>query len=170
MWMISTAPATQVSERDRSAASCRGVRAWSGGSGPRLSGSAPPFFCVQSGRICACTASPTGPGRYRRRRRRFPRRCPSRRSVSTSHATACNAATGSPSSPSTPTRGSSPSPSSSAPDSTPTTGTICPCTLNSTRLVLLSRVECLFFLSSDCMVLLTSIFAFFGGLVCLIVR
>ncbi|AQK90111.1 hypothetical protein ZEAMMB73_Zm00001d008518 [Zea mays] len=62
---------------------------------------------TQIRRICASTAFPTGAGRCRRRRRRFLRSCPSRRSASTLRATACCAATGSHSSPSTLTRGSS---------------------------------------------------------------
>lgn len=108
------------------------------------------FSCLQIRRICVSTAFPTGPGRCRRRRTRFRRSCPSRRSASTLRATACSAATGSHSSRSTLTRGSSPSLSSTVLASTPTTGT------NS---FLLRTLECWirFAFSTSCLLLRESI-------------
>jgi hypothetical protein len=90
-WRISTATATQVSEIDppRAVPGC----VWIRGGTERIGDL---FACVQIRRICACTASPTGPGRWRRRRRRCRPRFRSRRWGSTSPATACSAATGSP--------------------------------------------------------------------------
>ena len=124
MWTISAASATQVSEIDRSAASSRAVRAcvewWIRAGNERIGVS---FSCLQIRRICVFTAFPTGPGRCRRRRTRFLRSCPSRRSASTLRATACSAATGSHSSRSTLTRGSSPSHSTTPRGSTAMIGT-----------------------------------------------
>lgn len=77
------------------------------------------FVCVWPGQIwtaCACMGTRTGRGRWRRCRRWCRRSCRSRRWASTSLVTRCTGVIGSPSSPSSPIRGSSPSPSSTAPD------------------------------------------------------
>lgn len=175
MWTISAASATQVSEIDRSAASSRAVRAcvewWIRAGNERIGVS---FSCLQIRRICVSTAFPTGPGRCRRRRTRFLRSRPNRRSASTLRATACSAATGSHSSRSTLTRGSSPSLSSTVLASTPTTGTnsillrMLECWIrfafSISCLLLRESVECLFLNSLlESVVSLTSLFAFFFG-------